>query len=517
MLTETQKAIAISRKIARESGAPEVLDELLRNSGRSNRGATALTSIQFLFLQHLTVRLKGSALVRDLVKVCNDLPYTVKKEFNLPPWMTETHIYNYTRKLRDASDYTPARTPDLTDEERETRHDILNKYVLTYLTYTMFIDPENQETFSLDETAVIPLERGTMKKNEEGVVMRPQVGRGAKGPSDCMYGTKTDTNGSGTQIKYWGYSAHTFTTIPVTESGPDRVQTPFFLLTPGNANVTESTFTAVDIVREKYGIKTIIADRLYSSLAYDQWFEELLDRGMQQVVDLTKTQQGFKDFDGMKIAASWPHCPATPPEHGTIPTLGMLPSLDQSNRFTKRIENRFAFAMDRKETVTGGGIRYVCPAITGKVGCPIRGENNVQVSRENGLPIITNPPAGETLPPSCNPKDASFTLRAETVQQKVALKLRQEHYWGSKMWQKMYRKRGSIERLFGHAKQNQALEAKTFAYIGIGMATIAVTTIFAEVNIRKLECWAEVQNTLPEHPMLIDVELNARKRRKIAS
>lgn len=467
-----------------------------------------------MFLQHLTVRLKGSAQVRDLVKVSNDLPYTVKKDFGLPIWMTEPHIYNYTRKLRDASDYTPARTPHLTQTQWDDRLEILNKYVLTYLAYTMYIDPINQTTFSLDETAVIPLERGSKRKNIEGVVMRPSKGKGAKGPSDCMYGTKTDTNGSGEQIPYWGYSAHTFTTVPVVPRGPDRVQTPFFLLSPANASVNDSAFTAIDTMREKYDMKTIVADRAYSLLAYDQWFEKLHARGMQQVVDLGKNQQGFKDFDGIKIAASWAHCPRTPAEYGTIEALPVLPGIARISRYTDRIEQRFAYAMDRKDWAPNGGVRLICPALGGKVGCGVRGENNVQVARENGLPIIVNPPSGDNVPLCCQPEEKSFTLRPETQEQKVALKLMQEHYWGSESWQNIYRQRGSIERLFGHAKQNQALEKKTFAYIGIGMATIVVATIFAEVNIRKLECWAEVQEELPTHPLIIDLTLKPNKRKK---
>jgi len=103
------------------------------------------------------------------------------------------------------------------------------------------------------------------------------------------------------------------------------------------------------------------------------------------VNDLSKNQQGFTDLDGIKIAAAWPHCPATPPELGNIPRLGPQPSTKEVREFERKIAERELYAMGVQKKFTEDSGRFICPAAAGKIGCPIRGKANMDKANEEGL------------------------------------------------------------------------------------------------------------------------------------
>ena len=100
---------------------------------------------------------------------------------------------------------------------------------------------------------------------------------------------------------------------------------------------------------------------------------------------------------------------------------------------------------------------------------------------------------------SCN---ETFTLNVRTEEQKSVFRNFQHRYWGGKKWRKLYRCRTSIERVFGYAKKQYRLDRNTYSFRGFGLSTVVLTALFAEVNIRKLEKWAEETNRVIDHPIL---------------
>ena len=106
----------------------------------------------------------------------------------------------------------------------------------------------------------------------------------------------------------------------------------------------------------------ILADRHYSFKRYDRWFMGLLKRGIRHVVDLHAKDQGFKDWDGMQMAAGWAHCPFAPKDLGSIPTLSPRATEAERADFNSRIATRQAYAAQRTGRINPDGkVRFRCP------------------------------------------------------------------------------------------------------------------------------------------------------------
>ena len=512
-----------------ETRCAEILESMLdRNSKPAGRTPT-IDSERFLFLFWLSGRVYRSFCVTSMIKVLKALPADVCVERAISRRWKAPVLYGYTRRLHAAVDYTLLRAPDLTEAERTWRRDRLDDFGAELLGYTMYRDPDDPAVFAIDATAVpspelirrrpkgtpVTPERQTDDAGPDVVVLPPEneddlmrylnpdsiiTRKGTKGPSDGSWSGKTSTTDTSKTDWFFGYYAHVVSTTPVTRFGPDRVQVPFFTLSTAKGDVVEPSLRAIDRIQRQHSIEYLAADRLYSNLQYDRWWKKLDERGISQVLDLRADQQGFTDYDGHPIAAAWPHCPATPRELGTIPSLPPQPTESQREEYSARIRERASYAGKPNGRFKDGKGRWGCPARAGQVGCPIQGPESIQIAREQGLPIVHNPPAKELQPAMC--RNSSVQFAARTPAQKSLFKTSQRYYWGSEEWQNLYRLRGAIERYFGHAKKHQGLQREAHAYRGLGMATLVTASIFANANIRKLRKWAQGEQTPPDHPLL---------------
>ena len=506
--------------VARNSRAAEILNEALTNAQPRRRNSEGVTSTQFIFLLQLAISLHKSGSARQMVEVANALPAQIQKEMGLPARLPESRIYKYTGDLGGALDHSEARTPHLTVAQRESRMHRLDEFVTEYLSATIYRETNDPKDFAIDATAVPAPERHATKpridvekyeadvdgEDSELTPENPIMAisrRGSKGASDATWRGKTSTKKSGAHKLEWfhGYFANAVASIPVEESGQsDRSQVYSFTLTSAREDMFDGTIRAIDKVQRRYGMENLVGDRYYSNLKYDRWWTALDYRGINPVNDLSHNQQGFTDFDGIKVAAAWPHCPATPPELGNIPTLGPQPTVEEVRKFESKISERELYAMATQKKFTKDTGRFSCPAVVGKVGCPIRGRASMDWANENGLTIVMNPPEGDHLPLCC--VNETFTLNVKTNAQKSAFRNFQHRYWGGKKWKALYRCRSSIERVFGYAKQHYRLDRNTYSYRGFGLSTVVLTALFAEVNIRKLEKWAAEGNRVIDHPIL---------------
>ena len=130
--------------------------------------------------------------------------------------------------------------------------------------------------------------------------------------------------------------------------------------------------------------------------------EELRWRGITQHADLHANDQGFRDYNGAKLAAGWLHCPATPEHLGKLPRPAPNAEKDEHEQFAARIAERGAYALRRVEGPrrSDGPTRWQCPALDGRVGCPLR-EGSVEIAEDLGLPIVAYPPEAATAPACC--------------------------------------------------------------------------------------------------------------------
>src|SRR5664280_2632296 len=118
------------------------------------------------------------------------------------------------------------------------------------------------------------------------------------------------------------------------------------------------------------GFNEILADRHYSYKKSHRWAKKLITRGIDQVVDLHMNDQGFRDYHGAKLGAGCLHCPGTPDDLGTIlpPPPGSSKEVIQAAE--AEIDKRWPYAFRR--TRRWPTPRFECPALAGKVGCPLR-------------------------------------------------------------------------------------------------------------------------------------------------
>jgi hypothetical protein len=252
------------------------------------------------------------------------------------------------------------------------------------------------------------------------------------------------------------------------------------LSTPAGTDIVEPSLRVLDrSIAMGNTITDLLADGHYSYKAPDRWYYELLARGTQQHVDLHPNDQGFRDYDGMKMAAAWMHCPSTPDRLGTITDPGPNAGKEAREAFHALIDERqqYAFRRVTRQTATTGA-RWECPALNGSVGCALR-EGTVEVALRNEIPIIAEPPDRKTAPKCCKQRTVSTGLDAQA-------KIEQEHYWGSKKWRKRLNNRTYIEGAFGNMKNptTENVERGFVRIFGLGRVTFGIGIALIAHNLR---------------------------------
>ncbi len=207
----------------------------------------------------------------------------------------------------------------------------------------------------------------------------------------------------------------------------------------------------------------------------------LTKRGIEQVVDLHKNDQKFRDYNGAKLAAGWLHCPGTPDRLGDIPQPGPTATDVQKEEFYNRIDERRPYAL-RRIAITPLR-RFQCPALAGTVGCPLRA-GTVEGAVEGNLPIITNPPAADSAPTCC-------TQATVTLGQDGQRKIWQQDYWGDRDWSRSNNRRTYVEGSFGNMKNpsTENLSRGTFRITGLARVTLFLGVLAAAHNVRQYRNW----------------------------
>jgi hypothetical protein len=318
---------------------------------------------------------------------------------------------------------------------------------------------------------------------------------------DAAVGSKTRKDG---QVEsFYGYHEHTIVQVPDPRSDKDeepRLITRFEL-TPASDDVVEVSLSLLD--RLSRPAETLIADRHYSYKKPERWRDQLADRDIHQVLDLRADEHGFTDLDHMRWAAGWPHCPATPDTLATIERPAPTRNRDMDEpwqTFRTNIDRRFSFAFRRVTAPDEMGIaRWECPAIAGKVGCPLR-DGTIESAVQLGLEVVENAPD-----PNAPDFPLCCTQRTVTVDPGPLRKLMQQHYWGLGDWEEEWNKRTYVEGSYGNRKNTSTenLRRGHFRLTGIAMVHVATAMAAAAYNTRMARNWHErTGNGDPDHPLL---------------
>jgi hypothetical protein len=186
----------------------------------------------------------------------------------------------------------------------------------------------------------------------------------------------------------------------------------------------------------------ILADSGYAHRAAAAWAIPLRAAGAQLIQDLHPADRGPQGtHHGAIITNGNLHCPATPKPLLELGPLGPAATIEQAaahDAQTAELAKHKPGPITRDDT--DGYHRVACPAVAGKIRCPLRPES---MTLDRGHPEVLTPPAS---PPACC---AQQTI---TIPPEICAKTAQKHDYPSAAHRRSYTRRTGAERTFSTIK-----------------------------------------------------------------
>jgi hypothetical protein len=225
----------------------------------------------------------------------------------------------------------------------------------------------------------------------------------------------------------------------------------------------------------------MLADSGYAHRDAAAWALPLRQAGAQLVQDLHPADRGPRGtHHGAIIANGNLYCPATP---RTLLELGPLARDATPGQAAAHDTQSAELARHKLGRITSddadGYHRVACPAVTGKIRCPLR---PASMTLDRDRPEILTPPGH---PPAC------CQQQTITVPPDIAAKTRQKHDYPSAAHRKSYARRTGAERTFSTAKDpatNNIARGWT-RLMGLTPVTLWLTCLLAVRNQRILTAW----------------------------
>lgn len=447
-------------------------------------------------------------------------------------------LTNAVKKIRTTLDYGHGSAPDLDENERTARRDLVDEAVDRLIAIsvngrigsTVAIDGTGQWAWSIGSAggrkkAVDKLKTGqdkhpsedggpalevtTIAVDEDGTTAPTGLGADAvptgtaRGTClDAAWGYKTSKSGQ----REVGYGFHQHTIVRTPDPGAPRDGEPLvvegLVVVPANSDVVEASLRLLDRARQRSPITRVIGDLLYTNLKADRWAAPLAERGIEQVLAMRSDSSGMVDVNGAVMQFGWMHCPAAPMDQRPLPADFARDETD--DHYDAVEEFRSSWAFDRKESGLGRNrsTKWICPAMAGRGGCWARGEANVSTARQLGLPIIT-PPEDWATRKCCVNKTMDFT--PDPTKPHHQRKLMQREYYGDRRWRLAFNLRSLVEGAFGILKNpsRQRLRRGQNRLPGLAIANIINALKVALFNEEQLRAWHERTGLGPaDHPLL---------------
>jgi hypothetical protein len=521
-----------ARDIARAEfivDSSEVVDILINGYRTSKRGRPANRQALRLMLiglflsihHHGTATLAGAeeTLLRRLPldeQVRLGIVMKTAEGNRFEPTVSIADFYNLDRVLKQRLAYTLAAEPDLDDSERQRRRDAVQGYGDALI--GVFNLGWSTKSAALDATGVWSWGRGVRKKPISNVVL--DDGTDEPDPIlietlpadmneqkrrvdvDAGWGVKTSKNGKAE--RFFGYHEHTLVQISDGRDDGDTVPALIvaFELTAANEDIVDVSLAMID--RTPLDLADLAVDRHYHFKTVDRWKKQLDRRNIAQHHDLRVDEHGFTESASLRWAAGWAHCPATPDALGSIPPMPFSSAPREVHQeWQSQVDLRESYAMRQHDRPDENGKHRVqCPALAGKIGCPLRPGTGASATI-SGLPIVENPPVlggPNPAPLCCTQRTVRVTPPANVF------KLQQRFYWGSKDWARIYSRRSLVEGSYGNRKNvsTENLRRGQFQIFGLVWVHIVMGLNNASYNLRMLENWCErhPDATANTHPLI---------------
>ncbi|MDX6244516.1 MAG: hypothetical protein QOE76_2239 [Frankiales bacterium] len=544
--TELDRAVALVQR----SGVHRDLEARLRPDGAGGRPRALRVDVFLAAVILAAGAKKNLALTNVHALLTTDIARSAQVHYGIrwtgPTGEGHCLTLRQVRYLLEAIEsklaHTAGRAPTLSDIDRTERADALQHILDELLAATMPTHLPPAQRFALDATALESWGRGKRRTSTDTnaetadpvLTCDPVTGEvtdadlsglaldaGAAFDPDAHWGYRTRTYDNKTTMCF-GYDVFAVTRMPdvggKAMTGP--MLTERLVVTAASTDVVAPALGILDRLSDcGRAVLEVAADRAWSYKLPDRWADELRARDIEAVLDLHPNDHGVRDFDGIRMVAGTPHCPAMPDRLIDIRRPAQLsvgparPNMSAAKRAERDLRqaelDAFAAQIAMRETwafrrVTGpdatGKERWECPAQAGKRVC-----YNCPLSQlfPAGTPEVESPPELATAPQCC-------TQRTVTIPGHVTAKIRQRLYWGSPAWIASFSRRTYIEGIFGNWKSPKTENVRrgwTFV-TGIVKTSLMVACVTVAANLRLLRKWAtrvgdhtDPLTTLdPEHP-----------------
>jgi hypothetical protein len=506
--------------LVRRSGAHHDLEALLRPAGNGGKPRQLDVDV-FLAALLLTISHKPNL---SLVNVHQVLTRELARSYQIQLGVRrdgKAITIRQVRYLLEAIEhklaYTHGRAPKLDEADRAERQAALQNIMDKLLAATVPEHLPRHGRYAVDASAIESAARGKRRLravdpaaaadgadgevSDDDIAARvEEAGRSHDPDAEWGYRTKTFDNRT---TSCFGYQLVAFARIqPVGWQTEEPLLTERIALVPANASVIEPSIDVLDrFSQEGRAVIELACDRGFSYAVPERWADQLRDRGVEQVLDLHANDYGVRDFEGVKMIAGIPHCPAMPEDLDDIRrpaqlSVGALKKKTTAREkaehaakvaalaeFTEQIAQREKYAFRR---VAGpdpsGKERYECPARAGKLRCE---HCPLSMLMPDSVPEVQNAPEAATAPAACR-------QRTITVPGDVTPKVRQRLRWGSPEWVTSFKRRTLVEGAFGNLKNPHTENVRRgwTNVVGIVKTSLMLVIAQAAANLRLLRVWA---------------------------
>jgi hypothetical protein len=249
----------------------------------------------------------------------------------------------------------------------------------------------------------------------------------------------------------------------------------------------------------------ILADSGYAHRDAAAWAIPLRAAGAQLVQDLHPHDRGPQGtHHGAIIANGSLYCPQTPPALLELGPLAPAATTEDTAAHDRQAAELARHKLGRTTSDdTDGYHRVMCPAVMGKIRCPLRPQS-MTLSRDR--PEILAPPEH---PPACC---AQQTI---TVPPEVAAKTKQKHDYPSAAHRRSYARRTSAERTFSTTKDpaSNNISRGWCRLTGLAPLTLWLACLLTTRNQRILTAW-DIRQADNERRAAAGLPPRTRKRRR---
>jgi hypothetical protein len=225
----------------------------------------------------------------------------------------------------------------------------------------------------------------------------------------------------------------------------------------------------------------ILADSGYAHRDAEAWAIPLRRAGAQLIQDLHPHDRGPRGtHQGAIIANGSLYCPATPKTLLEPGPLGPAATIEQATAHDAQTAELARYKLGPVSSDDADGYhRAACPAVTGKIRCPLR-PGSMTLNRNR--PEILIPP---DHPPACC---AQQTI---TVPPQVAAKTRQKHDYPSAAHRRSYTRRTGSERTFSTLKDpaTTSIARGWCRLTGLTLLALWIACLLPVRNQRILNAW----------------------------